>query len=460
MLFPRAFALFVTLPLPPFTNASIGIDNRILLVYLKDARKGHSMEKLPELAVLFHRFAIALALGMIIGVEREREKSEAFAGIRTFPLISMLGCAAAMVNDLFAPWVFAAALIVLAAAAIAASSHGAPLRSYGITTEVASLLCFFYGGLVWWEASALAAALAVVTVLLLTSKELLEGVTQRIGHQDITAALQFGIITLIVLPILPDKPYGPLQVLNPHTIWLMVVLIAGINFIGYVLVKALGPQRGIGLTGLLGGIASSTALTASFSRKSRIQPERAPEFALAIVLACAVMFLRVLVEAAAVKPALGKILLLPIAASGCTGLLGCIGVWLVRRHAAYLSESQEVKTSNPFELWSALLFGVLFACILFIAKAAQVYFGTGGVYLSSIAAGIADVDPITLSLANLANAGISMQVAARGIILAAIANTVVKMAIMCTGVPSLLKYGFPLLSAMAAVGLLVSFTVL
>ena len=419
------------------------------------------MHAIPELAILFHRFAIALALGLIIGVEREREKIGTFAGIRTFPLISLMGCAAALINDVFAPWVFAAGLIVLAAVAITAYIYTATPRSYGITTEVASLLCFLFGGLVWWNLISLAAALAVVTVLLLTSKELLEGLSRKIGHQDIAAALQFGIITLIVLPILPDKTYGPLAVLNPHTVWLMVVLIAGINFVGYVLVKTLGPQQGIGLTGLLGGIASSTALTLGFSRRSRTEPALAPEFALAMVLACAVMFIRVLVEAFTVNSAVGRVLLIPIAASGCMGLLCCIGVWFARRrHAAVVPAGGQVKTSNPFELWPAILFGLLFGCILFIAKAAQVYMGTSGIYLSSVVAGFTDVDPITLSLANLAGDTIGTTVAARGIMLAALANTVVKMIIACTGAPALFKYALPILGLMVITGLVVSFTLI
>lgn len=419
------------------------------------------MERLPELAILFHRCAVALGLGLIIGVEREREKSGTFAGIRTFPLISLLGCSAALINECFAQWVFAVGLVVLAAVVVTAYIYTATPRSHGITTEVASLLCFLYGGLVWWDLSALAAALAVVTVLLLTSKEPLEGISQKIGHQDITAALQFGIITLIVLPILPDRTYGPLDVLNPHTIWLMVVLIAGINFVGYILIKVLGPQQGIGLTGLLGGIASSTALTLGFSRRSRTEAALAPEFALAIVLACAVMFIRVLVETYTVNPAVGRILLIPVAAASCTGLLCCIAVWLVRRQRSVrLPDKEQVRTQNPFELWPAVLFGLLFGCILFIAKAAQVYLGTGGLYLSSVAAGVADVDPITLSLANLATTTVSPAVAARGIMLAAVANTIVKMAVICIGAPALMKYALPILMSMVTAGLVVSFTLI
>lgn len=419
------------------------------------------MQPIPELTILFHRFAIALGLGLLIGVERESEKSGTFAGIRTFPLISLMGCTAALINGVFAPWVFAVALIILAAVVITAYIHTASPRSHGITTEIASFLSFLIGGLVWWEMSPLAAALAVVTVLLLTSKEPLEALSHKIAHQDIATALQFGIITLIVLPILPDKAYGPLAVLNPHTVWLMVVLIAGINFVGYVLIKTVGPQKGIGITGLLGGFASSTALTLGFSRHSRSDSQLSPEFALGIVFACAIMFIKVLVETFTVNPSVGQLLLIPIGSAGCAGLLCCVFLWFIRRRQPLaIPDMEHVKASNPFALWPAILFGLLFACILFISKAAQVYLGTGGLYLSSILAGLADVDPITLSLSNLAGDTISTTVAARGITFAALSNTAVKMLIACTGAPGLMKHSLPIFVLMIGTGLVVSFTLI
>jgi uncharacterized membrane protein (DUF4010 family) len=309
--------------------------------------------------------------------------------------------------------------------------------------------------------TALAAALAFVTVLLLATKKPLEDLSRKIGQQDIAAALQFGLITLIILPILPDRTFGPLDVINPHTIWLMVVLIAGINFVGYVLIKTLGAQQGIGLAGLLGGIASSTAVTLSFTRRSQKERDFAPEFALAIVLASAIMFIRVLVEAFAVNQAVGKILLIPISCAGGVGLFCCIFVWFFRRKKAETAlQKESVKAANPFELWPAILFGLLFGLILLIAKAGQVYFGTAGIYLSSVITGLADVDPITLSLSNLAGDTISNTVAARGITLAALSNTAVKMLITCTGAPSLIKYSIPIFGAMIITGLLVSFTLI
>ena len=415
----------------------------------------------PELATLFQRFGITLGLGLMIGVEREREK-DTFAGIRTFPLIALMGCAAAMLNDHFAPWSFAVTFIILAAfvlvSYIITGSAGAP----GITTEIASLLAFLFGSLVWWQRTELAAALAVVTVLLLATKKPLERLSQRIEPQDIAAALEFGVITLIILPILPDQTFGPLDVINPRVIWRMVVLIAGIDLVGYALVKILGSQQGIVLAGLLGGLASSTATALGFSRRSRVDEHLAPELGLGIVVASALMFIRVLVEVYAISSSLGRILLLPIASAFGVGLIGCALLWYSQRRLPKpTGETEQVEASNPFELWSAIQFGLLFGVVLLISRAAQEFFGTTGVYLSSAVAGLTDVDAITLSLANLAGGTISERVAAQGIILAALTNTGLKALLAATaGAPALRRYTLPIFAAMIAAGLLVSFALI
>lgn len=419
------------------------------------------MDSIPELYILFQRFGIALALGLILGIEREKEKSTAFAGIRTFPLICLFGCAAAMINDVFSPYIFAVSFLMLSALVITAHIFQSSEKS-GTTTEIATFLCFLFGGFVWWGMTALAAALAVVTVLFLATKKPLEGMSKKLGQKDIVAGIQFGIITLIVLPILPNQTYGPLDVINPYVIWLMVVLIAGINFIGYGLIKTLGAQQGIGLSGVLGGLASSTALTLSFTRRSKIDSGFAPEFALAIVVASSIMFIRVLVEAFVVNPSVGRVLVVPVGCTFLAGVTGCFFVWISRRKKTQPSEIKEnIKTSNPFELWPAILFGILFGVILFIAKAAETFWGDAGIYISSIAAGMADVDPITLSLSTLARDNtITDAIAVRGIMLAALANTAVKMFLTLTGAPSLFRYTLPLFGAMIATGLIVSFLVI
>jgi uncharacterized membrane protein (DUF4010 family) len=415
---------------------------------------------MPELIVLFQNFGIALGLGMLIGLERERELPVAFAGVRTFPMIAMLGCGAALVNDHFAPWAFgiglAALTLFVLASYLVTSAAGHP----GITTEVAALLAYLFGGLVWWGMVELAAALTVATALLLAAKQPLERISRRIGSDDVRAALQFGVITLIVLPILPDQTYGPFDVLNPRRIWEMVVLIAGINLVGYALVKILGSRQGIGLAGLLGGLASSTATTLGFSRHSREDPGLAPELGLGIVLASTVMFVRVLVEAFTVNSEVGYALLAPITAAGAVGLASVTLLWFRRRQINEVQETEQVEARNPFELWSAITFGLLFGVVLFLSKAAQVTFGAAGVYISSAAAGLADVDAITLSLANLAGGDISVELAVEGITLAALANTGAKAALSAiVGTPAMRRVTLPIFAAMIVTGIIVSFVI-
>jgi len=420
-----------------------------------------TMPQLPELGILFQRFGIALGLGLMIGLEREREAPDAFAGIRTFPLIAIMGCAAGLLNDHFFYGSFAIALAIVTAFVLASyiltGSAGMP----GITTEIASLLVFLYGALSWWQLPELAAALAVLTVLLLASKKWLGNLSLRIATEDITAALQFGVITLIVLPILPDQTYGPLDVINPREIWQMVVLIAGINLVGYALIKILGSQQGIGLAGILGGLASSTAATLGFSRHSREEPHLAADLSLAIVLASTVMFARVLVAVFAINPEVGRLLVVPIASAGGVGILGCAILWFSqRRRSKQEGDKEHLETKNPFELRSAIQFGLLFGLVLFVAKAAQEFLGSPGVYLSSVIAGGADVDAIVFSLSNLAKGSIPVQVAAQAITLAAMANTVVKAIIaMVTGAPGMRRYLLPIFGAMTATGLAVAFLV-
>jgi uncharacterized membrane protein (DUF4010 family) len=296
----------------------------------------------------------------------------------------------------------------------------------------------------------------------------LEDLSRRIGPQDIAAALQFGVITLVVLPILPDKTYGPLDVLNPRDIWKMVVLIAGINLIGYVAIKVLGSRQGIGLAGLLGGLASSTAVALGFSRRSRNETQLSPALALGIVLASSIMFIRVLIEAFTVNAELGRILVAPVASAGGVGILACTYLWFSQsRRVGKTKKSrtrqaeENIEVSNPFELWPAVQFGLLYGLILFISRWAQDEAGTAGVYISSAVAGLTDVDAITLSLSRLAGDTITKKVAAQGITLAALANTGVKAFISSTaGSSALRRHTLPIFAAMIATGILVSFVLI
>ncbi len=377
----------------------------------------------------FLRFGIALAIGVLIGMEREHsaqtDDERRFAGVRTYPLFALLGATAALMADITSIWTFVA-LTVLAVGLIVASYAVTAHEHIGLTTEVSAGLTYACGALCVWGEVELAVAVAVVTVGLLALKIELHRFAQRISREDIYAIVKFAAISLIVLPVLPNQNYGPppFDVLNPYKTWLMVVFISGISFLGYLSIKVVGARRGIGLTGLLGGLASSTAVTLSFSERSQEEPTLVRPFALAIILAWTVMFVRVVVEVAALNAALLGEMWLPMAAAGVVGLAACVVLYLSQRSMG----ASDVEFSNPFELGTAIKFGLFYALVLAAAKAAQFYFQDAGLYAASVLAGLTDVDAITLSMAQLAGApdGVTTEVAARAVVLAVMSNTLVK----------------------------------
>jgi len=388
---------------------------------------------------LFYRFGAALAIGFLVGLQREYAHGgsgrEIFAGERTLALMGLVGCTAALAADLLdSPWAFIGIVIPIAGLIVVAYFVGAWRRGeVGLTSETAALVTILAGALCYWGYLTLAMAIGVATIVLLSLKVEMDTFVRRITREDVRATLQFAVITAIVLPVLPDRAFGPppLDVLNPRKVWLMVVFISGISFLGYVLIKVVGTRQGIGLTGLLGGLVSSTGVTLSFAQRSREREELARPFALAIMVAWTVMFSRVLIEVAALNVALLRTLWPPLAASAAAGLAYCAYLYLYQR----TDEEGGVSFSNPFELWPAVKFGLIYAAILLISRAAQTYMGNTGVYLSSVVAGLADVDAITLSLAELSRAvdGVDLVTAERAIVLAAMSNTLVKGGIVLTG---------------------------
>ena len=399
---------------------------------------------------LFFRFGIALVIGILVGLQREYSYDEEdkpserrFAGVRTFALLGLAGCTAAFAAELLAsPWAFIGLILPLGGLIAIAYYVTASRGSIGMTTETAAFITVLAGALAYWEEQALAVALGVVTTTLLSFKLELHRFAERISREDVIAMLKFAIITAIILPVLPNQSFweAPFDVLNPYKIWLMVVLISGIGFLGYILVKLVGSRHGIGLTGFLGGLVSSTAVTLTFAQRSQKESQLAKPFALAITIAWTVMFVRVLVEVGITNLPLLRIVWLPIVAAGGAGL--AYGVYL------YFSEHTDEKgdvtaTKNPFELGPAIQFGLLYGLILLIARAAEFYFGETGIYVSSILSGLADVDAITLSMSELSNTGnVELETAARAIVLATMSNTVVKGAFVLSSGSSALRRAF------------------
>jgi uncharacterized membrane protein (DUF4010 family) len=394
-------------------------------------------------ADLFLRFGIALAIGFMIGLQREyafREKQrELLAGERTFALIALVGALAAMIAEVFeSSLAFLGILLLVGIFSAIAYFIDARRGHVGLTTEIAILITVLIGALCYWNYLALAAALGIITTVLLSVKIETDRLVSALTREDIYAALQFAVISLVILPVLPKESNlpPPFDVLSPFRIWLMVVFISGINFVGYLSIKFIGPERGIGITGLLGGLVSSTGVTLGFTERSNREHSLAKPFALAIMIAWTVMFARVLVEVGVLNLQLLRLVWIPIASAGVVGLLYCVYLHLSQR----TTEKDTQEFSNPFDLVSAIKFGLLYALILVIARSAQLYFGDTGVYISSLLSGLADVDAITISLAQLSDAGtVSMTVAAQSIVIAAIANTIAKGAIVVIGGASPLK---------------------
>ncbi len=396
-----------------------------------------------SLAVLFQKGAISLLVGALVGIERERsteDHQKLFAGIRTFPLIALLGFLSALLGTAVAPWVLGVFAAGFMAMVVVSYFLEARTGFHGATSEVAAIMVFVLGVLIHHEFYIVAIATSVVLTLFLSLKAPLQQLVSHVQAEDIYATLKFAIITAIILPILPNTTLGPLDVLNPRQIWYMVVLIAGISFAGYVMVKVFGSKKGLTLTGMMGGLVSSTAVTLSFSQKSREAPELGKTFASAIVLACSIMFPRILIEIAVVNGSLLAFIWPFIAILTASG----VGASLLLLFGKKKDSNTEVDLQNPFELLSAIKFGLVFAVIIFASKAAQIYLGDGGVYLAAGLAGLTDVDAITLSMANLSKTTLSESTAAVAILIAVVMNTIVKASIAFSlGAAALRRYTLP-----------------
>jgi uncharacterized membrane protein (DUF4010 family) len=275
----------------------------------------------------------------------------------------------------------------------------------------------------------LAVALAILTSAVLAFKQPLHGLVQKLGTDDLYAALKLLIATFIVLPLLPAQPIDPLQALNPYKLWLLVILISGLSLVGYVAVRWLGTARGAAITGLSGGLVSSTAVSLSFARQSRTDkdPLAGDTLAAGILIAWMVMFVRVVVTIAIAYPPLVTRLLIPFTAMAvATAGLAGVFYWLGARRARPVEASGEVQVKNPFSLVAATRFGLVFALVLVVVKLTERYAPAEGLYVVAAVAGLTDVDAITLSMAEFARQNSDLATAAAAIAIAALSNTLVK----------------------------------
>ncbi|HSM28310.1 MAG TPA: DUF4010 domain-containing protein [Thioalkalivibrio sp.] len=379
--------------------------------------------------------------------EREQDEGRRVAGIRTFALIGLLGGVWGLLARDAGLLVLAVAFATVAAALITA--HVISQREnhdIGITGLIAGLLTFALGALATLGHGALAAAGAVVTTILLGLKPLLHSWVRHLQEKELYATLKLLVISVIILPLLPNQGFGPWEALNPFQIWWMVVLIAGISFVGYFAMKIVGARAGILATGLFAGLASSTAVTVSFSRLARGSPGSENVLAAGILVAGATMFPRILVVSSVINWSLAQALMVPLLTMAALSYLGAGLFWY---WSGQDSDNRDARMKNPFELKPALIFASLLAGIMLLSRALQEQFGDLGVYLLAAASGIADVDAITLSLANMAGADLAVPAAALAVLIAAFVNASIK-AGLATGIGGLrlgARVGLPTLIA-------------
>jgi len=403
----------------------------------------------------------ALLIGALVGIEREKNKAASgnvgIGGVRTFILFSLTGAFGALVAQaLGSPLVLAAAIagvVALTCAGYVVQARSKP-EAVGLTTETAALTVCLLGAACTAGYPELALAGGIAVSAFLAYKQSLHGLVAKLGPDDISAGVKLLAASFIVLPLLPKQPIDPWGALVPRSLWLLVILIAALSLVGYVATRALGSERGTAITGLTGGLVSSTAVTLTFAKRSR-EEHGATDDALAAgtFLAWGVSFARVIVLAAIIHAPLALQMLVPFGAMALVTVT--IALWLLRRsQAAAAGAAAPVSLRNPFSLVSAIQFGLLFAAVLLVMTIVQQRFPSGGTYVVAALAGTSDVDAITLSMATLAQSGqASLGTAALSILIAVLSNTVVKCGISAgLGGPRLRRSALLLTAVLVAIG--------
>ncbi len=384
---------------------------------------------LPAELSALPRYIAALAIGLLMGLERERNPA-AKAGLRTFALTALLGVLAAhLATELGVPWLIVAGLVLVGAMMIAAylRSPGQPDGDPGTTTVAALMLCYGLGVLVWHNEIQLAVMLGIGATMLLYFKPELRGISQHMSRRDLLSVLQFAVLSLIILPLLPNRDYGPYGALNPYQIWWMVVLISGVGLAGYAALRIVGQRRGAAVLGVLGGLVSSTATTLAFSRHARSNAALLPVAVVVIVLANLMVLVRLGVLAAVLAPTVLPALLPVLAGGLATGFIGAV-YGVVRLHPQ--RELPALEMANPTELRTALGFGLIYATVLLAAAWLADWLGNHGLYAVAVVSGLADVAAITLSSLRLYNLDrMPVAVLVNVVTLAVLANLVFKSAL-------------------------------
>jgi uncharacterized membrane protein (DUF4010 family) len=375
----------------------------------------------------FIDLAIAFGLGLLVGLQRESKQARA-AGLRTFALVTLAGAMCAGLVPRAGGWVVAAGLVgVITLAAMSYYATSIQDGSRGLTTEIALICMFLVGAYVVIGDQRMAVVLGGSIAVLLQAKAPLRHLVSRLGEDDMRAIMKFALLSLVILPVLPNVAFGPWDVLNLFEIWLLVVLIVGINLAGYIAYKFVGADTGALLGGTLGGLISSTATTVSYARRTKQQDDGAKVGAVVILIATAIVLIRVLIEVAVVAPRILPAVAIPISIVLAVSMVLSIFMWW-KLHAR---EAAMPEQGNPTMLRAALTFGALYAVVLLGVAWVRHVMGESQLYLAAAVAGLTDVDAITLSTAKMAEANaIDATRAWRLILIAYISNLLFKAGIV------------------------------
>jgi len=406
------------------------------------------------------RVLIALGIGLVLGLEREfsnTHKDEIFAGLRTLSIVSLLGFSSALLNYIINPWFFSIGFISVIVIVAISYWVSANKGDIGSTTEFSTVFTYLLGGLTFLGHIELSLALTVIIVVLLSLKIKFKSIIGQITQTELYAFIRFVIIALLILPFLPKTNFGPYNVINPSEIGWIIVLTSGIGFIGYILMKFLDSKRGLLLTGIFGGMVSSTVVSWIFSKRSKEQPQLSSSFAIAIFAAATIMIGRVLIWVFIFKPTMINGLLIPILIM----ILTAIGVtfYFYKKHNVNQLETEEIPLGEPLNIRDAVFFGFIYTAILILVSYASNNYGDKGIYISSAISALTDIDAITISMSKLGGNTVEFLTAQNAILLATLTNTIVKIGLtLWFGSKQLKKYillGYGLIFIAGIIGFII-----
>lgn len=380
--------------------------------------------------IAFERLLVALLVGFLIGLDRERAElrkaHHLFAGVRTFPLIAVSGALPMLAGGALGTWLVVAVFLAVAGVVLISYARTSVGGHVGATTEIAAFVTFLLGVLSGAGEVFVAGGAGIAVAILLAAKPRLQTFSRALSSEEITAVLELAVISCIVLPLLPNRAYGPWQALNPFEIWLMVVLVSAVSFAGFVAMRLFGEDRGLGMTGVIGGVASSTAVTLALADRTRADVTIARPAAAAAALASSVMCVRVAVLAAASGPGILPRLLPVIVAMA---LAGAGVAWFVGRRAAAEPAGAAARMSNPFSLKAAVTFGLVYAVVLLVVRGASFRYGAAGMFLAAALSSLADVDAVSIAFSRGGPLLDGWRGPAAAVSIALVGNTLVKLGI-------------------------------